>query len=72
MPKTALLTVLLAGIAMPASAQEAPDIELWRLDCGTLQLSDSESFSDTHLYDGQPRELTDSCYLIRNGEKYLL
>ena len=72
MPKTAFLTVLLAGIAMPASAQEAPDIELWRLDCGTLQLSDSESFSDTHLYDGQPRELTDSCYLIRNGEKYLL
>ena len=71
-PKSAIAAAFLASMAMPAAAQDAPDIEMWRLDCGTLQLSDSASFSDTHLYDGQPRELTDSCYVIRNGEKYLL
>ena len=67
------LTFAAAALAAaPAVAEDAPSIELWRLDCGTLQLSDSESFSDTHLYDGQPRELTDSCYVIRDGDKYLL
>lgn len=71
-PKFAIAAAFLASVAMPAAAQDEPDIEMWRLDCGTLQLSNSESFSDTHLYDGQPRELTDSCYVIRNGEKYLL
>lgn len=71
-PKSVFLTALLAGIAAPAAAQEAPDIEMWRLDCGTIELGDTAPFSDTHLYDGQPRTLTDSCYLVRNGENYLL
>jgi len=59
-------------LAVPAAAQQAPDIELWRLDCGTIELSDAAPFSDAHLYDGEQRTLTDSCYLIRNGEQYLL
>lgn len=71
-PKSLIAGALLLALGVPASAQTAPDIELWRLDCGTLQLSDSGSFSDTHLYDGRPRDLTDSCYLIRNGDKHLL
>lgn len=64
----------LALIAAPAFAQEASaaDIEMWRLDCGTLELSDAGPFSDGHLYDGEQRTLTDSCYVIRNGERYLL
>jgi len=66
----------LTALLMPATAfaQEAaaPDIEMWRLDCGNLVLSDTGPFSDGHLYDGQPRTLTDSCYVIRNGERYLL
>jgi N-acyl homoserine lactone hydrolase len=65
-----------AALFLPvaASAQDAspPDIEMWRLDCGTLVLSDTGPFSDGHLYDGQTRTLTDSCYVIRNGARYLL
>ena len=71
-PKLALAAVLMSAAAVPAAAQTAPDLELWRLDCGTLQVSDTGPFSDTNLYDGQPRELTDSCYLVRNGDRYLL
>ncbi|MXO94985.1 MBL fold metallo-hydrolase [Erythrobacter aquimaris] len=71
--RTALAAAAFAlGIAAPASAQDAPDMELWRLDCGTIELSDAGPFSDTHLYDGEPRTLTDSCYLVRNADKYLL
>lgn len=58
--------------AAPAVAQSAPDIEMWRLDCGKIELGDAGPFSDTNLYDGQKRTLTDSCYLIRNGTRYLL
>lgn len=67
-----LLTGALACLSASAPAQDAPTIEMWRLDCGTLEISDVESFSDTHLYDGQPKTLTDSCYLIRHGERHLL
>ena len=58
--------------AFPLAAQTQPDLEMWRLDCGTLAISDVESFSDTHLYDGKPKTLTDSCYLIRHGDKHML
>ncbi|UYH53977.1 N-acyl homoserine lactonase family protein [Qipengyuania sp. SS22] len=71
-PKSALLAMVLAGIAAPAIAQETPAVELWRLDCGSIELSDTAPFSDTHLYDGEPRMLADSCYLVRNGDRYLL
>ena len=71
-PKSILLATLLAGLGMPAAAQTEPDIEMWRLDCGTIEISDTAPFSDTHLYDGEARILADSCYLIRNGDRYLL
>lgn len=72
MMKRFLATIFAAALSVPLAAQNSPDLEMWRLDCGTIDLSDSESFSDAHLYDGQPRTLTVSCYLIRNGGQYLL
>lgn len=67
------LGLALLAFTAPVAAQDAePAIELWRLDCGTIELSDAQSFSDAHLYDGQPRTLTNSCYLVRNGDRYLL
>ena len=59
-------------MTVPAAAEETLDIEMWRLDCGKIELSDTAPFSDAHLYDGEERTLSDSCYLIRNGEEYLL
>lgn len=65
----------LAGLALlvagPAAAQ-APALQLWRLDCGTVEVSDFDVFSDTYLYEGQPKSLTSSCYLVRHGDQYLL
>lgn len=61
----------LLAAAAPAHAQTA-DVELWRLDCGNLDVSDFGEFSDTHRYDGKPYRLVDSCYLIRHGSDYLL
>jgi N-acyl homoserine lactone hydrolase len=59
------------ALAAPAAAQTAP-LQLWRLDCGSVQVSDFDVFSDTYLYPGQPKQLTASCYLIRHGDQYML
>ena len=72
------LAALALTLAQPATAQaptsrgaSAP-IKLWRLDCGTVQVNDLDVFSDTRAYVGRRRTLTDSCYLIRHGERYML
>lgn len=65
--------LLLAGT--PAAAQTAPNAagpELWRLDCGEIQVTNLNVFSDTYLYVGQQKRLVASCYLIKHGDRYLL
>jgi glyoxylase-like metal-dependent hydrolase (beta-lactamase superfamily II) len=66
-----LIVSAFALAAHSAAAQPNPGIELWRLDCGTLDV-ELGMFSDTGLYSGQKRTLTASCYLVRNGDRYLL
>ncbi|CDZ34596.1 AttM/AiiB family protein [Neorhizobium galegae bv. officinalis] len=68
-------SILAAGVgllALSGSAQAAADLELWRLDCGSVVVKDLSSFSDTFAYKGESRTLTDSCYVIRHGADYLL
>jgi glyoxylase-like metal-dependent hydrolase (beta-lactamase superfamily II) len=61
----------LAAAQAPAPPAR-PDLQLWRLDCGDFEVSNLDIFSDTYLYAGRRYTLTDSCYLIRNGNRYLL
>jgi len=66
-------TFLIAAIAAAFAGQaHASDIELWRLDCGRIHVRDLGVFSDTGRYAGQQKTLTDSCYLIRHGDDYML
>lgn len=69
--KKTIVAALALALAAPAQAQPAP-LQLWRLDCGSIQVSDFDVFSDTYLYVGKPKTLTASCYLIRHGDQYLL
>lgn len=66
-PSLFALTLSLA--ALPASAAE---LQLWRLDCGSIAVKDLNAFSDTMAYSGQSKTLTDSCYLIRHNADYML
>lgn len=72
--RTGLAAVLaLATLpAMQAPKADGGSISLWRLDCGTIDIGDLGDFSDTGLYAGEKRTLAASCYLIRNGNRYLL
>jgi N-acyl homoserine lactone hydrolase len=60
----------LGGMQIPYPAPV--QVELWRLDCGSVEIGNLDMFSDTFLYVGRRKTLTDSCYLIRDGENYLL
>ena len=69
-----LNTFLAAAAALVSAAipADAADVQLWRLDCGTVQVNDLSQFSDTFGYAGRKKTLTNSCYLIRHGGDYML
>ena len=67
-----LITLGAALLALSAPAKATADLELWRLDCGTVEVKDMSLFSDTFAYAGEHGTLTDSCYVIRHGSDYLL
>jgi len=70
----ALGAMALMGMQAPPAppASQRPEIALWRLDCGDARIGNLDMFSDSFAYVGQSKLLTDSCYLIRHGERYLL
>lgn len=65
---------ILSGLAAWAAMAQAnaPKVQLWRLDCGTVRVNNLNAFSDTRSYTGQKRDLAASCYLVRNGDQYML
>lgn len=75
-----LLTLVAAlGLAaVPVSAAPvpapvaAPPVRLYTLDCGRLELHDMAMFSDTGEHAGEPGEMAVPCYLIQDGERWLL
>jgi N-acyl homoserine lactone hydrolase len=67
-----ILAVCIAALAFPAMAAPAAHLRLWRLDCGTIQISDLNEYSDTFAYTGQTKRLVGSCYLIKHGDTYML
>jgi glyoxylase-like metal-dependent hydrolase (beta-lactamase superfamily II) len=68
----AAFIALTAAAASAGAAENATDVKLWRLDCGTIQVNNLDLFSDTFAYVGKKRQLTDSCYLIQHGADYML
>jgi glyoxylase-like metal-dependent hydrolase (beta-lactamase superfamily II) len=71
-----LAALALAATGSAAAAQTPPSAaagpELWRLDCGEIQVTNLNVFSDAYLYEGQQKRLVASCYLIKHGDRYLL
>jgi N-acyl homoserine lactone hydrolase len=56
-----------------AAAQTA-ELSLTRLDCGTATIKNFDAFFSDRpgLYEKGPREITDSCYLIRHGDQAMV
>ena len=63
----------LTGMQAPAPPKPEAPLSLWRLDCGEFVINDYNAFfSDTFQYEAKPKPITDSCYLIRHGDRYML
>lgn len=63
---------ILLALPLLATPAMSAEVELWRLDCGEIQVNFLNAFSDTMAYTGQAKTLTDSCYLIRHDDEYLM
>jgi N-acyl homoserine lactone hydrolase len=65
--------LVLTGMRASAAPQPEVPLSLWRLDCGEFVINDYNAFfSDTFQYPSEPKRITDSCYLIRHGDRYML
>jgi glyoxylase-like metal-dependent hydrolase (beta-lactamase superfamily II) len=64
----------LTGLQAPPAQKPLPELSLWRLDCGNFVIKDYNAFfSDTMAYPpGRPKAIVASCYLIKNGDRYML
>lgn len=50
----------------------APEVKMYRLDCGQMRLGDKSMMSDEGLYKGQSYDIVMSCYLIQHGKDWIL
>ncbi|WP_426125963.1 N-acyl homoserine lactonase family protein [Pararhizobium sp. PWRC1-1] len=67
-----IATILFSTAALIASTAHSAEVELWRLDCGEIEVRDLSLFSDTYNHVGEKRTLTNSCYVIRHDQDYML
>lgn len=58
----------------PAAPATAAKVSLTRLDCGSITIKNFDKFFSDRpgLYEAAPRDVTDSCYLIRHGDQVML
>jgi glyoxylase-like metal-dependent hydrolase (beta-lactamase superfamily II) len=55
-----------------ASQAAAPDVRMYRIDCGHMTMGDKSMLSDRGLYKGQSYDIVMSCYLIKHGQDWVL
>jgi glyoxylase-like metal-dependent hydrolase (beta-lactamase superfamily II) len=69
---SALAFAALSFGAFGSANAAAPDLKMYRLDCGHMTLGDKSVMSDRGLYKGQSYDIVMSCYLIKHGNDWLL
>src|SRR5436190_11784972 len=61
-----------ALMATVAFGAPKPAVTLTRLDCGAEPKRDAGFFSDSYSFADRSVQLTESCYLIRHGDEYMI
>ncbi|MDX9997485.1 MAG: N-acyl homoserine lactonase family protein [Phenylobacterium sp.] len=65
------LSIAALAAARAAAAAE-PDIALYAMDCGRMELADADAFADDGAYKGVAKKLVVPCYLIRHPKGDLI
>lgn len=67
-----LMMVSDSAFSKGKNAHSSLDMRLYRLDCGKIDVSDLNVFSDTFAYVGQTKTLVSSCYVIKHNDTWML
>lgn len=69
-----LLAAFAVAVSTPlaASSSPPPPLRLYTLDCGQVENIDLTMFSDTGDNDGKHSSFVAPCYLIRDGDRWML
>jgi N-acyl homoserine lactone hydrolase len=67
-----LTSLLIFTTGCSAKDLPIPQVRLYAMDCGRLEISNLAAFADTGEYDGHPGELMASCFLIVHPKGILL
>jgi len=70
--RTLLLLLLLAFATLAHASGATPDVRLYVLDCGRLDIRDLRMFDDSGALDGKPGTMSVPCFLIRHPKGTLL
>jgi glyoxylase-like metal-dependent hydrolase (beta-lactamase superfamily II) len=71
-PAPALASALLTAACIAAPEPARPEVSLYALDCGLIEIADADMFADDGSFAGVPRDLIVPCYLIRHPDGDLL
>lgn len=65
--------MLATAFLLIGASDASPSMQLWRMQCGKDQPLPKPMFSDAfHYAEGQTKDFTFSCYLVRHGENYMI
>jgi glyoxylase-like metal-dependent hydrolase (beta-lactamase superfamily II) len=67
-----LLALFSALCCLAGPAAASPEVKLYTLDCGRVDVPDMDPFADDGSYKGVTAQLVVPCYLIQHHEQYLL
>jgi N-acyl homoserine lactone hydrolase len=75
--RSVLLLLLSFVLIEPVSAAKVavdsmPDVKLYTLNCGAINVHNGSDFSDTEFYSSKPLHLADPCFLIKHPKGWLL
>ena len=68
----ASLVALLAGMARAQVSAPAPEVRLYTLNGGQLDILNLGDFSDTDTHEGERAVMAVPCFLVRHGDDWLL
>lgn len=66
------LVLLAALLAPPAAVAASPDVALYTMNCGQIDMTDADMFADDGAYKGVAKSMVVPCYLIRHPKGDLI
>ncbi|NNE67324.1 MAG: N-acyl homoserine lactonase family protein [Pyrinomonadaceae bacterium] len=67
-----VLILIASAYACGSKVAPKPEVRLYAIDCGTIEVSDIAPFDDKGRLDRKSEVLANPCFLIKHGERYMI